>query len=81
MTDPQDHQPKVRFTRRLLDATSVPRISILDVALLALTAGLAVALRFDMSMVAVKNERHEIRVVGNITSQIVARSPLEPDDH
>jgi ribonuclease BN (tRNA processing enzyme) len=44
MTESQDHPPKVRFTRRLLDAASTPRISILDVALLALSTGLAVAL-------------------------------------
>jgi len=44
MTDSQDRPSWVRFTRRLLDSTSIPRISILDLALLALTAGLAIAL-------------------------------------
>jgi ribonuclease BN (tRNA processing enzyme) len=44
MTDSKDSPRKVRFTRRLLDSSLTPRISILDVALLALAAVLAVAL-------------------------------------
>jgi beta-lactamase superfamily II metal-dependent hydrolase len=44
MTDSKDLPRKARFTRRLLDSTSTPRISILDIALLALAVGLVVAL-------------------------------------
>jgi predicted metal-dependent RNase len=59
MTDSEDHQPKVRFTRRLLDATSIPRISILDVALLALSAGLAVALIVNATKPGTRTTRLE----------------------
>ena len=44
MTDPQDPPRKVRFSRRLLDSTCTPRVSILDLVLLALSGGLAAAL-------------------------------------
>jgi hypothetical protein len=44
MTDSQDRTREVRFTWRLSESTSTPRISILGVALLAFTLGPTVAL-------------------------------------
>jgi ribonuclease BN (tRNA processing enzyme) len=59
MTDPHDRPRKLRFTWRLLESTSTPRISILDVALLAFAVGLTVALIVTATKPVVSTTRLE----------------------
>ena len=57
--DSQDRPRRVRFTRRLLDSASTPRISILDAALLALTVLLAAALIMTVTKPVTRTTRLE----------------------